>query len=356
MCLFWEKEDFVIRIITKPSTAKCDLEKYTLFLLAEPKYSGCNRLSEILGNVSHDSINRFLVRENYSPFDLFEEVKDHIDLIGGTLSNDDTVIEKPYSNAIKSEFIGYYWSGKEHRIIKGINLITLSYTDINGTSLPINYRLYNKKDNQTKNDYFREMVKEVLEWGLKPNVVTGDSWYSSQENLKFLKKQKLGFLMGIAKNRQVSITPGSFTSVSNLEIPEDGLLVYLKQFGQVKVFRQIFKNGIERYYIIFLLNPEDIKELTRINFRELHSTHWGIECYHRAIKQLCGIKRFLVRTSEAILTHFFCSIRAFTHLELMRAQQIIASWYEPQRNLYTQVARDFILDNLSQKIRFKTSF
>jgi hypothetical protein len=40
----------------------------------------------------------------------------------------------------------------------------------------------------------------------------------------------------------------------------------------------------------------------------------------------------------------------------MRAQQVIASWYEPQRNLYTQVARDFILDNLSQKIRFKTSF
>jgi hypothetical protein len=71
--------------------------------------------------------------------------------------------------------------------------------------------------------------------------------------------------------------------------------------------------GIERYYIIFLLNPEDIKELTRINFRELHSTHWGIECYHRAIKQLCGIKRFLVRTTEAILTHFFCSLRAFTH-------------------------------------------
>jgi len=132
-CAYSEEEDSVIRIITKPSTAKCDIDKYTLFLLAEQKYSGCKRLAQILGDVSHDSINRFLVRENYSPFDLFEEVKEHINLIGGTLSNDDTVIEKPYSNAIKSEFIGYYWSGKEHRIIKGINLITLYYTDTNGT-------------------------------------------------------------------------------------------------------------------------------------------------------------------------------------------------------------------------------
>ena len=51
-----------------------------------------------MGDVSHDSINRFLLRENYSPFDLFEELKDNIDLIDGILSNDDTVIEKPYSN------------------------------------------------------------------------------------------------------------------------------------------------------------------------------------------------------------------------------------------------------------------
>jgi hypothetical protein len=51
-----------IRTRSKPSTAKCNLDTYTLFLLAEPKYGGCNRLSEILGDVSHDSINRELIR------------------------------------------------------------------------------------------------------------------------------------------------------------------------------------------------------------------------------------------------------------------------------------------------------
>ncbi|MGK7878320.1 MAG: transposase [Xenococcaceae cyanobacterium] len=344
-----------MRKITKPSTAKCDKDLYTWFLLAESKYSGCTRLAEILSGISHDSVNRFLLRERYCPKDLFNEVKLYINLIGGTLSADDTVIEKPYSDPDYNKFIGYFWSGNEHRPIKGINLVTLYYTDPTEKSVPINYRLDNKKDEKTKNDYFREMVAEVLTWGLRPDWVTGDCWYSSRDNLKFLKNQKLGFLMGIAKNRQVSLVKGQYTQVSQLDIPPDGLVVYLKQYGWVKVFRKTFKNEVKRYYIMWLSELPQIEQITRRDFIELHLVHWGIECYHRAIKQLCGIKRFLVRTPAAILTHFFCSIRAFTQLELMRAESLIENWYQPQRNLSIQVARDFILEHLNKKVGLSTN-
>jgi hypothetical protein len=57
----------------------------------------------------------------------------------------------------------------------------------------------------------------------------------------------------------------------------------------------------------------------------------------------------MVRTTEAIITHFFSAIRAFTQLELMRAEELIENWYEIQRNLSLQVARDFILEHLTQK-------
>lgn len=73
-------------------------------MLAEPKYAGCNRLAEILGDVSHDSINRFLLRERYELKDLFDELKQHIDLIDGTLSGDDTVIDKPYRDTTLYSF------------------------------------------------------------------------------------------------------------------------------------------------------------------------------------------------------------------------------------------------------------
>lgn len=166
-------------------------------------------------------VNRFLLRERYEPKDLFNELKPHIDLISGTLSGDDTVIEKPYSDPNLTEVIGYFWSGNQHRPVKGINLITLYYTELDGKSVPVNYRIYNKKEGKTKNDYFREMIIEVLSWGLKPQMVTGDTWYSSRENLKFLKKPKLGVMMGIAKNRQVAITPGEYTSVKDIAILND---------------------------------------------------------------------------------------------------------------------------------------
>ena len=246
-------------------------------------------MAEILEGLSHDSVNRFLLRESYDPKDWFDEVKLYIDLTGGTLSGDDTIIDKPYSHPSLTELIGYFWSGKHHRIVKGIQLITLYYTDPSGKSVPVNYRIYNKLEGKTKNVYLREMITEVVGWGLQPKMGTGDTWYSSQENLKFLKNKELGFLMGIAKNRKVLIPGGEFTQVQNLEIPEQGLLVHLKKFGQVKVFRRTFKNEVTRYYIMYLPNPDDTVAITREEFKEFHSIHWGIECYHRAIKQLCGI-------------------------------------------------------------------
>lgn len=134
--------------------------------------------------------------------------------------------------------------------------------------------------------------------------------------------------MGVARNRSVSINGRDYTQVQNLEIPDEGLLVHLKSFGNVKVFCKTFKNEEKRYYIIFLPDKDALLEITRAEFKVLHSTHWGIECYHRAIKPVCSIERFMVRTTEAIRTHFFSAIRAFTQLEFMRTEELIENWYE----------------------------
>ncbi|NES84577.1 MAG: hypothetical protein F6K10_26000, partial [Moorea sp. SIO2B7] len=78
-----QTEEPTIRIIIKPSTAKCDKDKYTWFLLAASLYAGCTRLAEILG-LSHDSVNRFLLRERYSAKrcipDRLREQKTYLDI------------------------------------------------------------------------------------------------------------------------------------------------------------------------------------------------------------------------------------------------------------------------------------
>lgn len=275
------------------------------------------------------------------------DAPDLIDLKGGILNVDDTVIEKHYSNPDCAELIGYFWSGKYHKSIKGLNLITLYYSDCQENSVPINYRIYDKKEGKTKNDYFKEMLLEVINWGLKPSMVTGDSWYSSVANLKFLRNQKLGFLFGVEKNRIVSNEPGKYHQVRNIEIPEQGLMTHLKEFGFIKLLRKDFKKGDSRHYILYLPNTEKLRDVSRQEFITVHDTHWGIEAFHRAIKQVCGICKFMVRKTRAIRTHIFCSLQAFVRLEKMRSTNTISNWYQLQRNLFTLVIREYILCNLS---------
>ncbi len=69
----------------------------------------------------------------------------------------------------------------------------LYYTDLQGHHQPINYRTYDKTENKTKNDYFREMLVDVLAWSLEPAFVTRDSGYSRLKNLKTMKNHRQGF-------------------------------------------------------------------------------------------------------------------------------------------------------------------
>ena len=210
----------MIREITRPSTARCTLPMYIGFLLSEPKQGSCCRLAEVMG-ISHDSATRFLQREHYDGKDLYDEAASLLNLKGGTLSVDDSVLDKPYSQYLA--FVGYFWSGKHHRTVKGINLITLYYTDVQGQHLPINFRVYDKSEGKTKNDYFQDMLNEVLAWGLEPALVTGDTWYSGVDNLKRIRNHQLGWLFALESNRTVSLEKGQWVQVQKLDIPDDGL-------------------------------------------------------------------------------------------------------------------------------------
>jgi hypothetical protein len=232
---------------------------YIGFLLSEPKYVSCRRLGEVM-NISHDSVNRFLNRESYDGEDLFNEVNPLLNLEGGTLSVDDTVLDKPYAKYIA--FIGYFWSGKHHASVQGINLVTMYYPDTEGHHYPVNFRVVDKSENKTKNDYFLEMLAELLAWGLKPAMVTGDSWYSCAKNLKAIRHYGLRFMFAIKSNRTVSTEKGSGRQVQTLEIPENGLIVWLKAYGTVKLFRTPLKDPL-RHTVVYLPDEEKLTEFNR---------------------------------------------------------------------------------------------
>ncbi|MFW1860149.1 transposase, partial [Acinetobacter defluvii] len=220
----------MIRQTKHASTAHCTLPIYMGFLMTEPHSISCTQLAETY-QISHDSVNRFLERENYCPQGLYTEAIQSIDnhhLIG---SVDDTVLDKPYSQHM--DLVGFFWSGKHHRSVKGINLITLYATDQHGKNVPINFRLYDHSENKTKNDYFMDMLNEVLLWGADIDCVTGDSWYAATSNLKAIRNHGIRFMFGIDKNRKVSFEKGIWHQIQKLPDFENGQKVWLKDFGFV---------------------------------------------------------------------------------------------------------------------------
>ncbi|MDQ3846514.1 MAG: transposase [Bacteroidota bacterium] len=317
------------------------VSEYIAYLLSEPYKSSCVRSSQVL-QISHDEVNRFLCSSDFSGKELFDKTSEAIELQGGVLSIDDVVIDKPFSDPECTELVGYFWSGRHHKQVKGINLIVLHYTDSQGISMPVNFRVYRHSDHKTKNDYFQQMCREVFGWGLHPAFVTMDSWYSSVENLKFLRNQEVGVLTGLENNRIVSTTPHLYEKLQDIAIPPEGLYTHLKGFDYVKVFRTVDTEDHVRHYGLYLSDAEQLKTTDRDLFKTLKKQHWQIEEMFRAIKQLVHAGHFFVRRTEAIKSHLFAVLRAFQKLMLMAKDDIIQSLYTLQSQLFLKVQKEFI--------------
>ena len=116
--------------------------------------------------------------------------------------------------------------------------MTLFYTSTSGQRYPVNYRVYEQGGAQTKNELFREMLTEVLSWGLCPSVVSGDSWYSSKDNLRWIRRQGLDAFFAVEKDRIISINKGEHQQIQQASITTEGLWTHLKGFDFVTAFKK----------------------------------------------------------------------------------------------------------------------
>ena len=135
---------------------KCDLELYVNFLIATQKQYSCLELEKVspIESMAHDSPNRLLNRLLLEPQQLWLVVKDHINPRNGYLCIDDTLLMKLYSKDI--ELVKWQWSGKDHAVRPGIGIVTVQWHELEGVSLPVDFRIYQKdKDDKTKNDHFK---------------------------------------------------------------------------------------------------------------------------------------------------------------------------------------------------------
>lgn len=294
-----------------PPLPKCKDLDYIHFLMAAQCDVSCVKAaecySEIGISIAHDSFNCFLSRQSLTNETLWNEVQPYIEKRSGWLVLDDSVIDKNHSKFIQMTY--YQWSGKHHKIVKGIGLISLVWTD--GTvTYPLDYRLYDPDDDEkTKNDHFREMVQIAIERGVSPYFVLFDSWYSGIENLKFLRNLGLNWFTRLKKNRQVNPDKSGNVGVGTISIPSEGLEVHLKKYGFIRVFQSVNSRGSNRYWATNFLSMDYADR------KNLQSICWTIENYHRVIKEVCCVEKCPVRKRIAQKNHINCALRAYLRFE-----------------------------------------
>ncbi len=309
---------------------------YIHFLVAAQKVFSCTEAArsqpEAADAPSHDSFTRLLARQPPDTEALWAEAEGLVRLGGGLLIHDDSTIDKPYAK--KMGLVTRHWSGKHHRVVSGINLSTLLWTDGNAL-VPTDFRLYDKADGLTKNEHFRAMVAAAHSRGLGPDYVCFDSWYSSLDNLKALRELSYHWFTRLKSNRLANPDGKGNAPISEVEIPGGGRVVHLKGYGMIKMFRTVSKDGDAEHW------ATDDLQMTEEKREELESRGWGIEEYHRGLKQCCGLERCQLRSAEGQRAHFGLSLRAFLQLEAHRIRTGI-TWYEAKTAIIRDAIRQYL--------------
>lgn len=316
---------------------KCDDFAYIHFLIAAQKVFTCTEAARCQPGgthpPSHDAFTRLLTRQPPDPEGLWSEAQTLVTREKGMLVVDDTTLDKPYAQQM--ELVTRHWSGKHHRVVQGINLVTLLWTDGNAL-IPTDFRFYDKPhDGWTKNHHFQAMLQIAKERGFQPECVAFDSWYASLANLKTLCEYQWHWLTRLKRNRLVNPDRTGNVSLESLDIPAEGRVVHLRGYGMIRVFRIVATDGDTEYWATDIL---DMDEPTR---KEGARQAWGIEVYHRGIKQHCGIERAQVRSAQAQKVHVLCSLRAFLRFEALRLRKAI-SWYEAKTAIVREAIRAYL--------------
>ena len=289
------------------STAK----DYIQFLASSPRAFSCAEAGRVQPRSPwaphHDSFNRLLHRLDPEPEILWEEAQHTVVLNQGVLVLDDSTLDKP--SARKIDLVTNHWSGKHHAVVRGINLITLLWTD-GDRKIPCDYRVFDKdRDGLTKNDHFWDMLLMAKARGFAPRCILFDSWYASLENLKQVRDHGWIFLTKLKGNRKVTPADRRKRELDEVAISASGTVLHLQGYGMVRVFRIDAPDGVAEYWAT---NDLGMDAGTRQHYGELS---FAIENYHRELKQNCGVEKCQVRAAKAQRNHIGLALRAFLRLE-----------------------------------------
>jgi len=321
------------------------LDIYSDYLLASFSQTSATGLSNLLdGAISHDQVTRYLAQKKQTSKDLWLKVKPFIKKMQsgkGVLIIDDSIEEKPYTD--ENAIIAWHYDHSKERNVKGINFVSCLYQNTcqnQSLALPIGFELVaktevyiDKKTQQekrrsptTKNEMAREMVGQAVKNQVQFGYVLFDVWFSSAENLKFIKLDcQKDVICPIKTNRYVALSfedkkAGRWIGVSTLEIETETVLeIWLEGVEfPLLLTKQVFTNEDGSTGNLYLITSDTTLSFDQIT--TIYQRRWSVEVYHKSLKQNVSLTKSPTQTERTQTNHFFAALCGYIKLEMLKVE------------------------------------
>lgn len=176
----------------------------------------------------------------------------------------------------------------------------------------------------TKNEYCKELIGQAIHNQLPFRFVLFDVWFSSSDNMKFIKQQqKRDFVCPLKTNRKVALSrqdkgQGRYQRLDTLELETNVVReIYLEGVEfPLLLAPEIFTNEDGSTGIIYLVCSD-----TSISFDEITTNYrkrWQVECYHKSLKQNASLAKSPTQTVTTQTNHFFAALCGYIKLEQLK--------------------------------------
>jgi hypothetical protein len=176
----------------------------------------------------------------------------------------------------------------------------------------------------SKNTVGQELIKQAVRNRLSFRFVLFAVWFASAETRVFLTHQQHRDFIGPLKtNRQVALSQadkqqGRYVRVATLELEAQATReIYLEGVDcPLVLVKQVFTNEDGSSGIRYLVSSD-----TTLSFDDVTTTYhkrWGVECYHKSLKQNVSLAKSPTQTVTTQTNHFFAALCGFIKLARLK--------------------------------------
>ncbi|MCT7525505.1 transposase [Aliarcobacter cryaerophilus] len=236
------------------------------------------------------------------------------------------------------------WNNKEHRTVKGLNIVSLNYSDCY-TDMMLDFSInYNRNQivnvnenyfhhksnaykrrvegNNSKNNLALQMVNRVLKSGIYADYLLVDSWYAKPNFIYEIKEKGLDVIARLSKSNRIWQFTGKYKTLESLYIQTNKTkTLKIGNYNSIKysyASTTTTHKTLGRIKIVFIKTKDNLIPIvsTNINLSDIeiintYKKRWNIEQGYKDLREYFQFGKEENRIYEALIARITLSFLAY---------------------------------------------